>query len=1197
MGTCAVCGAGLGPDARFCASCGAPVVVACSSCGAALTPGDRFCSRCGHPVPTGPEDAVVGPARPSFADGGEERKLVTVLFADIAGSTVLADHLDPERLRSVMRQYFVAMREEIEARGGTVEKFIGDAVMAAFGVPTAHEDDTSRALRAAEAMRRRLDAVNDELVVSHGLTLEMRMGVNTGEVLAATSPEPGGAMVTGDVVNVAARLQTSAEPGEVLVSERTAQSARGFAFSERGTLDLRGRRMPVRAFRLTGEVSGPARGVPYLSSPMVGRDAELTVLDSVYARTVEESRPHVVTIYGDAGVGKSRLVQEFIDRVQDRDPAPLVLRGRCLPYGTGVTYWPLAEMLKAYAAIQDTDSASETLGKIDVVATKLEGLGIGDAQHTAAILAYTVGVHDPRTAIAAMDPQEVRRQVHVAWRAFFTALAGSGPVLVLVEDIHWGDAALLDLLDELGERTQGAVLFVCPSRPDLVATRPGWGGGRRNAITVSLDPLGTADAELLVRLLLSVEDLPGALHARILERAEGNPFFLEEILRRLIDGGLITREDGRWRAEPGIEEIDLPDSVQGVLASRIDLLVPADKRALQAAAVVGRVFWGGPVRRLTSGPAEPGAFDRELDRNLRHLEDRELVRHRVGSSFAGQQEYAFKHILTRDVAYDTIPLSDRGVAHAQVGEWLEHVAGERAGEFGELLAHHYGTALRLAEQIGAEPDPALRRSAVRWLLRASNDALRKFVLDKAERLAHDALASAEGDVERCDALDALGHAYQAQVRGDLAWQYFVEAAEVAAARDEIPDIRTAHLLAIACDQALRWPGTMNVVVPEAEVRARRDRGLALGGAGDSPERANLLAISASWPFAYPQSSPGSIDEYAARGLEAVDIALRLGDANLASGCYDAAASAYCAVGDYRRALHLFRRRWELRDRITYDLEVVDLHAMGAWMSWETGDYPGAVRYGEAIEDWNRHPSTVHAQAWRVAALFRLGRWDEALAAFGRARDLLGNRRDSPANAVTHMYAIAALVHDLRDERRDVGSASSVVAAVPEHAPRIYPWRIQLALQRGELDRARTLLEAPPESWQVHAGIVWEVRCEDVLARGEWERGDHVAASARAHADAAGASAVVPAAQRLEGAVAAAAGDTDRGIGRLVSARDAFEELGMVWEAARTRRLLAVAFGRSGRPADAAAEAAAAARSLDALGVVNDRVLDAALAAL
>ena len=247
---------------------------------------------------------------------------------------------------------------------------------------------------------------------------------------------------------------------------------------------------------------------------MIGRDAELTVLDSVYARTIRESRPHLVTVYGDAGVGKSRLVREFEGRVQGTEPGPLLLRGRCLPYGTGVTYWPLAEMLKAYAGIQDTDSAPETLAKLDVVAAKLEDLGIDDAQHTAGMLAYTIGVHDPRAAAAALDPREVRRQVHAAWRAFFTALAGSGPVLVVVEDIHWADAALLDLLDELADRTQGPLLFICPSRPDLVAIRPSWGGGRRNAITVSLDPLGSADAELLVRLLLSVEDLPSARSRR-----------------------------------------------------------------------------------------------------------------------------------------------------------------------------------------------------------------------------------------------------------------------------------------------------------------------------------------------------------------------------------------------------------------------------------------------------------------------------------------------------------------------------------------------------------------------------------------------------------------------------------------------------------------------------------------------------------
>jgi tetratricopeptide (TPR) repeat protein len=613
--------------------------------------------------------------------------------------------------------------------------------------------------------------------------------------------------------------------------------------------------------------------------------------------------------------------------------------------------------------------------------------------------------------------------------------------------------------------------------------------------------------------------------------------------------------------------------------------------------VVGRVFWDGPVRRLTAGQTETAAFDQELDQSLRHLEARELVSHRVGSSFAGEQEYIFKHILTRDVAYDTIPLHDRGVAHALVAEWLEQVAGDRAGEFGELLAHHYGTALRLADEIGATPDPSLRATAVRWLLRASDDALHKFVLDKAERLANDALASADGSVERCDALTALGLIYQAQVRGDLAWQYFTEAAEVAADTDDIEDLRTARLLGLACDQALRWPGTLSVVLPEAEVRAKRDRGLALAGPGDTRERANLLALSASWPFAYPETSRATADEYAALGLEGVDIALRLGDADLASGCFDATMAAYCAFGDYRNAMRVFRRRWELRDRISQELELVDLYAMGAWMSYATSTYPETVRYGEDLEHRYRHPSIVHAQSWRVAALYQLGRWDEALATFAIALDLLGDRRDTPANAVTHMFAVVALIHDLRGDRRDLGDVLRVVAAVPEHAPRIYPWRTRLALQRGEFDRARALLEAPPASWKVHADLVWEVRCEDVLARGDWERGYEIAASARQQAEAGGTPAVRPAALRLEGAVALAGAELDRGVARLVAARQEFLDLGMVWEAARTRRLLAAGYERTGRPDQAALEAAVAESALSALGVVNDPVLAAALAAL
>ena len=626
------------------------------------------------------------------------------------------------------------MRQEIEAEGGTVEKFIGDAVMAAFGVPTSHEDDAARAVHAALAMQRRLGEVNAALGTTYGVALNMRIGINTGDVLAATDPRPGQPMVTGDVVNVAARLQTAAEPGEVVVSERTARGARGFLMMERGSLELRGRRRPVRAFTVTGMAGGSSRGVPYLTAPMVGRRAELDVLETVYARTLGEGRPHVVTVYGDPGVGKSRLVREFLGALSASEAPPVILTGRCLPYGDGVTYWPLAEMLKRYAGVTNTDSRADALAKIQAATLEVGAAvdGVGQGNPTAAMLAYTAGVQDRDDPVTKLDPQEVKRGLHLAWRVLLSGLALGGPVVVVVEDIHWADAALLDLLDELGDRAIGPVLIICPSRPDLVASRPGWGGGRRNAVAVSLDPLPPTEAERLVGALLTVEDLPRSVHDRILERAEGNPFFLEEILRRLIDSGHIVRVDDRWQAGPGIEKIDIPDSVQAVLAARIDLLDPQDKRVLQAAAVVGRAFWLDPLTLLVGA-------DTDVEASLRRLEERELVLPRVGSSLSGRTEWSFKHILTRDVAYASLPRRGRATAHAVVGHWLERTAGERAGEFGELLAHHFGAAVSLDREAGVEPDEPLREAALRWLLQASEDARCRFVTGKAERLGHAAL--------------------------------------------------------------------------------------------------------------------------------------------------------------------------------------------------------------------------------------------------------------------------------------------------------------------------------------------------------------------------------------------------------------------------------------------------------------------------
>jgi AAA ATPase domain/Adenylate and Guanylate cyclase catalytic domain len=425
-----------------------------------------------------------------------------------------------------MSAYFRAMRGEIEAEGGTVEKFIGDAVMAAFGVPVAHEDDASRAVRAATRMLRRLGDLNDELHKRHGVSLEMRVGINTGEVLAMSAPVGGESMVSGDVVNVAARLQQQTRPGTVAVSERTASMARGFRFGRTERVDLRGRSQPVATLVLEGELPGEERGVPGLRAPMVGRDHEIGFLRSVFERTTAERRPHLITIYGDPGIGKSRLVAEFVERARSDVSHLQLLAGRCLPYGEGVTYWPLAEILKSYCGILDSDPGDLAVEKIGKVARDLlsEDL-VANPEHATAALAYTMGLETPLFDFSSLSPRQIGLETRAAWTAFFTALAAGNPTIVLIEDIHWADDALLDVLEELARISSGPLLFLCPARGELSVRRPTWGGGQRNFSALVLDPLSSDDSTLLVDALLSGEDVGAAVRDRILVRAEGNPFF------------------------------------------------------------------------------------------------------------------------------------------------------------------------------------------------------------------------------------------------------------------------------------------------------------------------------------------------------------------------------------------------------------------------------------------------------------------------------------------------------------------------------------------------------------------------------------------------------------------------------------------------------------------------------------------------
>jgi len=832
-----MCGTRNPDSARFCQSCGSSLVPACPVCGAERPEGGRFCPSCGTPILE--EDVPAG----------QERRLVTILFADVSGSTALGERLDPERLQEVLAAYFQAMREEIEAEGGTVEKFIGDAVMAAFGVPTAHEDDPSRALRAALRMRRRLERVNADLEKRFRVTLQIRTGVNTGEVLAATDPRPGEPMVTGDAVNVAARLEQTAEPGTVVVAERTARAARGFRFHELGPQDLRGKERPVPTVVLEDSApERPERGVPGLHAPMVGREQELALLRTLFERSAAEGRPNLVTIYGDPGVGKSRLTAEFLAEAEVRVPAPTVVRGRCLPYGEGITYWPLAEILKGLAGVHDTDSPETTLERILAVGADLVTSNVAsDPRKAAAALAYTVGVHDPEFSFDAAEPREVRAKIHAAWRSLFSALATRSPVIAVIEDIHWADGALLDLLEELADRVIGPVLLVCPARPEVTKRRPGWGGGRRNVSSIALEPLSVEDADTLIGFLLAVEDLPRSVHARILERAEGNPFFLEEIVRHLIDEGSIVRAGDRWHAAPGIGDVEIPDTVQGVLAARIDLLEPVEKRALQRAAVVGRVFWPGPVGRLLNGDRD------QLRETLERLQDRELVLSRLTSAIAGEPEFIFKHVLTRDVAYESLPRRDRATAHSAVAEWIEATTGERRDEFAELLAYHYEEAHHSQREDSLGDTDALERlrtKAFETLMQASENARRRFAVAKAAALAERASALAREPLERAQALEQVGMVAMNDYRGDLAHASFGEAADLRARHHSDDRLAIARVCARAVEVPMRWPGSMKHVPAEEDVRRHLELGLANVGEQDSELHVRLLLARAFVPYAF-----------------------------------------------------------------------------------------------------------------------------------------------------------------------------------------------------------------------------------------------------------------------------------------------------------------------------------------------------------
>jgi class 3 adenylate cyclase/tetratricopeptide (TPR) repeat protein len=1171
MRSCLTCGESNSADARFCISCGSALSAICDQCGTDLPEGSRFCPSCG------------APSRP-IATAGEERKLVTVLFADVEGSTALGERLDPERLKEVMSAFFEAMRAEIEAEGGTIEKFIGDAIMAVFGVPVSHEDDPTRALRAANRMGQELARLNRVLARDHGVELAIRIGVNTGEVVASAAPRRGEGMVIGDAVNVAARLEQSAAAGQVLLAERTARAARGVEIREVGALSLKGKEGAVRAFELIEAAPLSHPGSPIESevrargAPLVGRDRELALLRILYDRVVAEARPHLVTIYGESGVGKTRLLEEFAESAGLPGP-PLVLTGRCLPYGDGITYWPLGEILRTYAGVETTDPSEVALGKVRVMADRLlsgrAALGI-DAEETARALALTVGIESSPAPIWATEPREVRRRIHEAWRWFFSALATAGPTLVAIEDIHWADVAMLDLLEDLAERIEGTVLFVCPSRPELTARRPGWGGGRWSFSGLLLDPLTIDESERMLDFLLAGDDVSRAERTRMLERAGGNPFFLEEIVRHFSDERQAVQDEAGWGAAEELAEIEIPDTVQGVLSARIDLLDPGEKRVLQSAAVVGRTFWAGALVTL-SGPEQEAA----LEETLARLVERGLVTAPLSTSMAGQSEYVFRHVLTRDVAYESLPRRERAIAHSEVASWIEEHAGERRAELAELLAHHFEEAYRgFRDDRRASPEQTedLRGRAFHYLLLASEATQAKFALENAERYAETALSVAEGATERARAQELLGRVYYHDSRGDLAWSCLKEAVDQLVSEPGVDPQTVARLCAAALEVATRGRGTMRGRLAVAEAAPYFELGLHHAGEEVTEERARLLTCRAFWPGAFRDLAWTAEELRQSReaGEEAEVIARKLGRPDLASAALDGVSTSYLAEAMYGPMKPVVDRRLALVPSLSDPREIGDIFAAAAWRSFHAGAYREALSL--AHEGFRRVGSAsvqmaLYCMDWQALAHFRLGEWDAFFEDVGRLRELLGERRDTPPGFAADHVAVAALLHDVRG---DWGAAARHLQVLDwlertEERP-LAEWaacRALILARRGSFPEARAELEGA--NLPAHApgrDRTLEALCEVIALQGSWDDAPGAIEEARRWSEGRGLEALSLFALRLEGRAALAKSEGERA-GRVLSdAAAGFDRLEAAWEAAVTRLDLARARIQSGRPEEA-----------------------------
>jgi len=861
----------------------------------------------------------------------EERKVVTVLFCDLVGFTAKAEQLDPEDVRAVLGPYHSRLRSELERHGGTVEKFIGDAVMALFGAPVAHEDDPERAVRAALAIR--------DFAVEEGL--ELRVGVTTGEALVSldASPSEGEGMASGDVVNTAARLQSAAPVNGILADETTYRSTRQtIEYGEAPSVDAKGKAEPISVWEATGARSRFGVDVTHHArDELVGRERELSILRDAFERARQERLPQLITLVAVPGMGKSRLVYE-LSQIVDADPELITWRqGRCLAYGDGIAFWALAEVVKAQAGILDRDSEAEAAEKLhSAVGDAFED--VRDARWVESHLRPLVGL-ETETGLGG----DRRGEAFAAWRRFLEALAEQRPLVLVLEDLHWADDGMLDFVDELVDWLSGVpLLVVCSARPELLERRPGWGGGKLNASTIGLSPLSSEQTALLISHVLERTLLPAEIQQTLLERSEGNPLYAEQFAQLYLERG-------------SAEDLPLPETLQGIVAARLDGLSAEEKALLQDASVVGKVFWTGALRR----------DEHEATSLLHSLERKGFLTRQRRSSVESEGEWAFAHMLLRDVAYGQIPRAERARKHRETAEWIESLG--RSEDYAELLAFHWNSALELAEAAGQDTDDL--RTPTRLALRTAGD--HAFAVNAYPAAAVHYRAAIALWPEKNEGRPQLLHRY-------------ADALYVAA------DERALDALEDACDALLAVGDHETAAEAElsisriwwhrgqkSEASAHEARAAELAGSEPSPATARVLASVASGRLI-----AGSRDEGLGLAIEALAMAESLGLDELRARALTTISMAKMYAGDptgaddAERALEIalaanspqagtIANHIAVRAFADLDLRRADeLFAEGLQIAERFGDASGAR--------WLRAQCASSAVA--------LGRWDEALEA-------------------------------------------------------------------------------------------------------------------------------------------------------------------------------------------------------------------------